>query len=176
MLALDRAVPDLYRGIGEVQRDQELVRGVEREKIGADHATAYYTPLEQYGGESEHTDVRSDIYAVGATFYHLLSGKPPPEARARFLNPNVLRPLNEINKPVSKNLAELIKWALEMHPDDRPKTIAALEDAIFKDGRRPKSGKRQVNGSTLSYALRENAAMAFVVIFLLLLALVLTIR
>jgi serine/threonine-protein kinase len=138
--------------------------------------TAYYTPLEQYGGESEHTDVRSDIYAVGATFYHLLSGKPPPEARARFLNPNVLRPLNEINKPVSKNLAELIKWALEMHPDDRPKTIAALEDAIFKDGRRPKSGKRQVNGSTLSYALRENAAMAFVVIFLLLLALVLTIR
>jgi diguanylate cyclase (GGDEF)-like protein len=48
MLALDRAVPDLYRGIGEVQRDQELVRGVEREKIGADHAAVGAWLLERW--------------------------------------------------------------------------------------------------------------------------------
>ena len=29
--------------------------------------TALYTPLEQYGGDTGHTDVRSDIYAFGAT-------------------------------------------------------------------------------------------------------------
>lgn len=138
--------------------------------------TAYYTPLEQYGGESEHTDVRSDIYAVGGTFYHLLSGKPPPEARARFLNPNVLRPLNEENKLVSKNLAELIKWALEMHPDDRPESIAEFQEAIFGTGRRPIKTGDQANETTLYQALRENAVMAFLVLLLLFLALVLTMR
>src|SRR4030066_1727552 len=34
--------------------------------------TALYTPLEQYGGDTGHTDRRSDIYAFGATLYHLL--------------------------------------------------------------------------------------------------------
>ena len=29
--------------------------------------TAYYTPLEQYGGDSGHTDGRTDIYAFGAS-------------------------------------------------------------------------------------------------------------
>ncbi len=138
--------------------------------------TAYYTPLEQYGGESEHTDIRSDIYAVGATFYHLLSGKPPPEARARFLNPNVLRPLYEINKLVSNNLNELIKWALEMHPDDRPESIAEFQEAVFGDGRRPNGIEEPINGLTLTHALRENATMAFLVLLLLLIALVLTIQ
>ena len=138
--------------------------------------TAYYTPLEQYGGESEHTDARSDIYAVGATFYHLLSGKPPPEARARFLNPNVLRPLYEINKLVSKDLAELIRWALEMHPDDRPETIAEFQEATFGSGRRPRNEADLPNRTSIVQALKNNATLAFLVLLLLLLALVLTIQ
>ncbi len=35
--------------------------------------TALYTPLEQYGGDTGHTDARSDIYAFGATLYHLFT-------------------------------------------------------------------------------------------------------
>jgi serine/threonine-protein kinase len=138
--------------------------------------TAYYTPLEQYGGESEHTDVRSDIYALGATFYHLLAGKPPPEARARFLNPNVLEPLHQINKQVSRTLSELVQWALEMHPDDRPATVADFQKALFGDGVRPKKVERLVVGSGLRQALQVNAAMALFVLLLLLLAVALTIR
>jgi serine/threonine-protein kinase len=138
--------------------------------------TAYYTPLEQYGGESEHTDVRSDIYALGATFYHLLAGKPPPEARARFLNPTVLEPLHQINKQVSRTLSELVQWALEMHPDDRPATVADFQKALFGDGVRPKKVERLVVGSGLRQALQVNAAMALFVLLLLLLAVALTIR
>ena len=47
--------------------------------------TAIYTPLEQYGGDSGHTEIRSDIYAFGATLYHLLTNQPPAGARERFL-------------------------------------------------------------------------------------------
>src|SRR4030042_4945583 len=49
--------------------------------------TALYTPLEQYGGGSGHTDARSDVYAFSAPLYHLLTNNPPPEARELFLNP-----------------------------------------------------------------------------------------
>jgi serine/threonine protein kinase len=45
--------------------------------------TALYTPLEQYGGDSGHTDVRSDIYAFAATLYHMLTNHPPADARDR---------------------------------------------------------------------------------------------
>ena len=54
--------------------------------------TALYTPLEQYGGDSGHTDVRSDIYAFGATLYHLLTNEAPMDARERFLNPDQFIP------------------------------------------------------------------------------------
>ncbi|OQY28145.1 MAG: protein kinase, partial [Anaerolineaceae bacterium 4572_5.2] len=36
--------------------------------------TAAYTPLEQYGSDDEHTNIQSDIYALAATLYHLLTG------------------------------------------------------------------------------------------------------
>ena len=35
--------------------------------------TALYTPLEQYGRETGHTDARSDLYSLGSTLYHMLS-------------------------------------------------------------------------------------------------------
>src|SRR5512140_641102 len=47
--------------------------------------TALYTPLEQYGGDDAHTDIRADIFSFGATLYHLLTNESPAEARKRFL-------------------------------------------------------------------------------------------
>jgi hypothetical protein len=84
--------------------------------------------------------------------------------------------LHQINKQVSRTLSELVQWALEMHPDDRPATVADFQKALFGDGVRPKKVERLVVGSGLRQALQVNAAMALFVLLLLLLAVALTIR
>ncbi len=95
--------------------------------------TAIYTPLEQYGGDTGHTDVRSDIYAFGATLYHLLTGNQPIEARDRFLNPDELRPIRSINPSISPRTERAVLWAMNLHPDERPQTIAEFRNALLGD-------------------------------------------
>ena len=62
-----------------------LVYGEKTITVVQGHGSAYYTPLEQYGGDTGHTDPRSDVYSFGATLFHLLSNQAPLEARERFL-------------------------------------------------------------------------------------------
>jgi serine/threonine-protein kinase len=95
--------------------------------------TALYTPLEQYGGDAGHTDARSDIYAFGATLYHLLTNTPPPEAKQRFLQPDLLRRPREINPDLPSSVDQAIFWALELHPDDRPSTIREFKEVLFSE-------------------------------------------
>jgi serine/threonine-protein kinase len=99
--------------------------------------TAHYTPLEQYGGDTGHTDVRSDIYSLGATVYHLLSNEPPTEAKERFLKPGSLPGLRDINPLISPRTERTVAWSLNLHPDERPASIKvfrdALVDGIFPD-------------------------------------------
>jgi serine/threonine protein kinase len=137
--------------------------------------TAYYTPLEQYGAESEHTDVRSDIYAFGGTLYHLLTAQAPPEAKERFLNPAVLRPIHTINKDVSRDLSDSIQWALEMHPQDRPENVATLRRFLLGEERRPPRSDGGKGGESLSEAIKINSMILLIAIGLFLLAVMLTI-
>lgn len=137
--------------------------------------TAYYTPLEQYGAESEHTDVRSDIYAFGGTLYHLLAAQAPPEAKERFLNPAVLRSLHSINKEVDRNLSDSIHWALEMHPDDRPDNVATLRRSLLGVERRPPKNNKVKDGESIAEAIKINSMILLLAIGLFVLAIVLTI-
>ncbi|MGB3703096.1 MAG: serine/threonine-protein kinase [Anaerolineales bacterium] len=92
--------------------------------------TALYTPLEQYGGDTGHTDVPSDIYAFGATLYHLLTNTPPIEARERFLRPESLIPPRQINPEISVRTERAILWALSLHPDERPQSVEEFRQSL----------------------------------------------
>ena len=93
--------------------------------------TALYTPLEQYGGDTGHTDARSDVYAFGATLYHLLTNTPPAEARERFLNPNRGVQMREINPDISPRTERAVEWALSLHPDHRPESMIQFQNALI---------------------------------------------
>lgn len=93
--------------------------------------TALYTPLEQYGGDTGHTDARSDIYAFGATLYHLLTNHPPVEARERFLHPDSMTLPRQLNPDISVRTERAILWAMSLHPDDRPQNIEAFRQSLF---------------------------------------------
>jgi len=95
--------------------------------------TALYTPLEQYGGDSGHTDVRSDIYAMGATMYHLLTNTNPADARSRFLSPKSLTPPRLINPMISLRTEKAILWALSLHPDERPENVRQFHQSLIGD-------------------------------------------
>ena len=95
--------------------------------------TALYTPLEQYGGDSGHTDVRSDLYAFASTLYHLLTNQPPAGARERFLDPDNLIPIRQINSSVSQRTERAITWAMSLHPDERPNTIDEFRENLLGD-------------------------------------------
>jgi serine/threonine-protein kinase len=93
--------------------------------------TALYTPLEQYGGDGVHTDVRSDIYAFGCTLYHLLTNNPPTDARERFLHPSSLPEPRTLNPAISSRTERAVLWAMELHPDDRPPSIEDLRKFLI---------------------------------------------
>lgn len=95
--------------------------------------TALYTPLEQYGGDAGHTDARSDIYAFGATFYHLFTNKPPIEAKERFLNPALLKEPLTLNPNIPKGVSRGILSSMALHPDNRPQSVQELRQALKTD-------------------------------------------
>jgi eukaryotic-like serine/threonine-protein kinase len=95
--------------------------------------TALYTPLEQYGGDSGHTDARSDVYSFGATLYHLLTNHSPAEAREVFLHPDLLAPPRQFNPAIAPRTERAILWAMNLHPDDRPDDIETFRQALLGD-------------------------------------------
>lgn len=100
--------------------------------------TVGYAAPEQFGGYGQ-TDARTDIYCLGATMYHLVTGKPPYEMKPiRHWNPNLSAGLEEIILKCTRqdraeryqSCAELL-YALEHYPE---------EDEIFRKKQKIRMG------------------------------------
>ena len=100
--------------------------------------TPRYAPLEQI--QDLGTSPQSDIYALGATLYHLLTGVKPPDALARATalvsaRPNPLKPANEINSAVGAELAAILTKAMAQNPDERYGSAKEFREALRRLGR-----------------------------------------
>ncbi len=146
--------------------------------------TVHYTPLEQYGADLDHTDARSDLYALGATLYHLLTNELPVDAKQRFLLPRSLRDPRDINPAISDRTARAVLWAMSMHPDDRPPDAATLMHALFGEGALPAqrgaSGGEETaplsrRGADTPLFVQGNIVLAIVAAILLVVALLVTV-
>ncbi len=111
-------------GISKVYRQDR------KTSIGAHRLTSGYAPPEQYGIGSSKTDVRSDVYSIGATLYALLTRKRPPEAIERIANGVEISPIETLNPAVSSDIASVVRRAMALSMDDRFQTITAFRHAL----------------------------------------------
>ena len=100
--------------------------------------TRQYAPLEQI--EDRRTDPRSDIYALGATLYHLLTGIKPPDALERasaVINsePDPLQPANKIHAAVGPQVAGILSKAMALRPEERYANATDFREALRRVGR-----------------------------------------
>lgn len=117
--------------------DFGLAKGAATEMSHMDESlpgyTRHYAPLEQIRGAG--TDPRSDLYALAATIYQLITGRPPADALTRATaalecRPDPLRPANELNGRVPEAVAALLTRALAQLPDERPATATEMRQAL----------------------------------------------
>ena len=98
--------------------------------IGARAVTPGYAPPEQYGTGA--TDVRTDVYALGATAYRILTGEEPAESVQRLAGKSN-RPAHLVNPQISLELSQVIDKAMALEPEKRfasmTEFIAALRSA-----------------------------------------------
>jgi serine/threonine protein kinase len=117
--------------------------------------TPIYAPLEQIKGAG--TDARSDIYSLGATLFHLLTGESPVDSLSRaynFLNgePDPLPLAHERNPRIPAAIGEVIAQAMSLNRDLRPATAIALRKSLRDAARALKEGEPD-QGKTVMFPM-----------------------
>ncbi len=92
--------------------------------------TPEYAPPEQYGKQGQSTDPRSDLYSLGATFYHALTGQAPPTASDRMADPELFRPVRALSPQVSPTTDAVLLRALEPARQQRWNTANEMAAAL----------------------------------------------
>ena len=90
--------------------------------------TSGYSPPEQYSGQGR-TDERSDIYALGATMYRLLTGQHPVEAFERVIGKDMPAPQSLVSS-ISTEVNAAILRAMALKPAERYQCVGELCAAL----------------------------------------------
>lgn len=103
-------------GIAREYKEQNLADTV---SLG----TKGYAAPEQFGGKGQ-TDPRTDVYCLGVTLYHLVTGQNPCEP------PYEMYPIRHWNPQLSGGLERIIQKCTQLNPDDRYQSCAELLYAL----------------------------------------------
>jgi serine/threonine protein kinase len=114
--------------------------------------TPEYAPPEQYDTYAGHTGPQSDIYGVGATLYHALTGQPPPTATQRIASRTIFKPPRALNPRISQRTEAAVLRAMALTVEDRFPTAGEMAEgarvlrggAVAPTPTRVTSGKRAV--------------------------------
>ena len=98
-----------------IAREYKEGKDGDTEAIG----TRGYAAPEQFGGKGQ-TDARTDIYSLGVTLYHLVTGKNPAEP------PYEIYPIRHWNPSFSSGLEWLIQKCTQLNPSDRYQSCAEV--------------------------------------------------
>src|SRR2546423_7637635 len=132
-------------GLARDKNDKEAAES----EAGKAYGTPYYISPEQIRGDLD-IDFRADIYSLGATMYHLVTGQPPfdGETPSAVMHKHLKQPLtppDHINTGLSAGIGEIIEVAMAKNRDDRyPSTQDRLEDLkLVRRGEPPGHPRRQ---------------------------------
>lgn len=97
--------------------------------------TRGYASPEQYGGAQ--TDIRSDIYSLGATLYHLLTGNSPK-------NPGFeIKAIREIDSTLSKGMEDIIEKSTKIDPNQRYQSAQELYHHLQSLNKSPSNHRKK---------------------------------
>ncbi|MBS1212634.1 MAG: serine/threonine protein kinase, partial [Proteobacteria bacterium] len=123
---------------------KELVPATATRTLGR-AVTHGFSPPEQVLGTG--TDERSDIYALGATFYALLTGQNPPAAHERVAGKELVRP-SQIAPEIAPELEEAILRALSLNANHRQQSVQEFNKTLDSLARGPITGPLPDVGAT----------------------------
>jgi eukaryotic-like serine/threonine-protein kinase len=114
--------------------------------------TPYYMSPEQACGE-KNLDMRSDIYSLGASLYHMVTGTPPYDKGTsmqvmakKLIEPPIAPEM--INENLSPRISTLIQKLMRIKLDERPKDWQAVIK-LFNDMNSPNVKKISVNANAI---------------------------
>jgi len=119
--------------------------------------TIDYISPEQITRETP-TDIRSDIYSLGCTLYHMLAGEPPfPKSRYRSTAAKLVAHCSEVHQPLQRSLPQGLREILERmiakRPSDRFSSPAALLEAITEHAEGSRLDQLLSQGSSADVAV-----------------------
>lgn len=92
--------------------------------------TPGFAPPEQH--HKQQLGPGSDIYALGATIYACITGRPPPTSLKREEKNRELK-LKGAEKKITQTVIDAIKWSLEMDIAQRPQSLSEFADLFMRD-------------------------------------------